>query len=109
MVAYVGNSPINVVAPAINRMVKARVRLRPIRSPTTPKKRPPSGRNAKATANTANVFKSPTVGSPLGKNSRVRMVARNPYAAKSNHSTKLPMDAAAMTRLSVLVSTSWVA
>jgi hypothetical protein len=45
-----------VVQKAISRMVSAKVRLRPMRSPTTPKTIPPIGRRAKATAKTAKVF-----------------------------------------------------
>jgi lipid II:glycine glycyltransferase (peptidoglycan interpeptide bridge formation enzyme) len=76
--AYVGNRPMMVVAPAISKMVKANVRLRPILSPSMPKNSPPKGRKAKATANTANVLSNAALASPLGKNSWAMVVARKP-------------------------------
>ncbi|MNY65898.1 hypothetical protein D3C86_2032480 [compost metagenome] len=47
----------------------------------------------------------PALGSSLGKNCKAMVVARKPYTAKSNHSTKLPMAAAPMTFLNVAGST----
>ena len=70
--------PISVVAPAISKIVMASVRLRPIRSPSMPKKIPPRGRKAKATANTAKVFSNAALASPLGKNCWAMVVARKP-------------------------------
>ena len=48
------------VAPPIRNIVSARVRLRPIRSPTWPKTKPPIGRTRKPTANVANDSSVPT-------------------------------------------------
>ncbi len=46
----------------------ANTRLRPIRSPSGPKKNPPSGRMKNATAKTANVLSSAAVPLTDGKN-----------------------------------------
>ncbi|MNU08314.1 hypothetical protein D3C72_2542980 [compost metagenome] len=67
-----------VVEPAINRIVSDRMRLRPTRSPNAPNTIPPSGRRAKATANTAKVLSRATLASWLAKNWLAINVARNP-------------------------------
>ncbi|MDT4884230.1 hypothetical protein FQZ97_1203510 [compost metagenome] len=67
-----------VVAPAINSTVADNTRLRPRRSPSAPKKVPPSGRRANATAKTAKVCSKAALGSELEKNCLAMMVARNP-------------------------------
>ena len=66
--AAVGNAPIRAVAPPISSMVRARLRLRPIRSPIWPNTKPPTGRMTKPTANVANANNVPTVEVCDGKN-----------------------------------------
>ncbi|MNP16790.1 hypothetical protein D3C76_1091980 [compost metagenome] len=94
------------VEPAISKMVSDRMRLRPRRSPKAPKTMPPKGRRANATANTAKVLSKATLASSLAKNWLAISVARKPYTAKSNHSTKLPMAEAAITLRRVAGDTS---
>jgi hypothetical protein len=66
--AAVGNAPIRAVAPPINSMVRARLRLRPIRSPIWPNTKPPIGRMTKPTAKVANASNVPSVEFCDGKN-----------------------------------------
>ena len=50
-----GSRPIPSVDADINRITIASTRWRPMRSPSGPKKKPPSGRKKKAAAKIANV------------------------------------------------------
>ena len=63
IVSWLGMSPIAAVDPDMSRTVSTRIFLRPRRSPRRPKKMPPKGRSANATANTANVSSRPVTGS----------------------------------------------
>lgn len=66
------------VAADISRITTASTFWRPIRSPSGPKKKPPSGRMKNAAAKIANVFSSAAVSLPAGKNCAAMNVARNP-------------------------------
>jgi hypothetical protein len=70
--AAVGSTPISAVAPPISSMVRASVRLRPMRSPTWPKTKPPIGRTTKPTANVANDSSVPTNELWSGKNALLK-------------------------------------
>ena len=59
-------------------MTVARVRWRPILSPSGPKNNPPSGRMTKATPKTANEESSEMVGSSEGKKTAPSVTARYP-------------------------------
>ena len=66
------------VAEDMSSTVRASTRLRPILSPSMPKNAPPTGRNAKATAKTAKVWRRATTWSPSGKKTLAMMGARKP-------------------------------
>lgn len=67
IVEWPGSSPTANVAPDMSSTTVARVRWRPIRSPSEPKKKPPSGRTANAIAKTAKLASSEAVGLPEGE------------------------------------------
>jgi hypothetical protein len=64
----VGSRPIARVPADISRMTIASTRWRPIRSPSGPNTKPPSGRMKNAAAKIAKVFSSAAVSLPAGKN-----------------------------------------
>src|SRR6185295_18256636 len=66
-----------------------------------PKIAAPTGRIRNPTANAANAASSDTRGSEDGKNFAARIGAKNPYTAKSYHSSTLPITPAVTTRRSV--------
>ena len=66
------------VAPDISRMTSASTRCRPIRSPSGPKTKPPSGRIKNAAAKIAKVLSSAAVSFPEGKKFAAMKVARKP-------------------------------
>jgi hypothetical protein len=53
----------------ITSVVMMSVDRRPMRSPSRPKKKPPTGRKRNATPNVAKAISVPTAGSASGKNS----------------------------------------
>src|ERR1700733_1553333 len=103
--AAVGNAPIRLVAPPINTMVRARLRLRPIRSPIWPKTNPPTGRITNPTANVANASNVPSVEFCDGKKAWLNtMVAAVAYRKKSYHSMVVPTRLATSTVRRVALS-----
>lgn len=84
---------------AIVRIVMASTRRRPIRSPSGPKTRPPSGRMTNATAKMVNVAISDS--EPPAKNTWLTVGTRNAKMPKSYHSTRLPTVVPLIVRLSV--------
>lgn len=83
------------VAPAINRIVAARVDRRPDRSARTPNSSEPSGRNRQAIAKTANTVVNPA--HPPGVSTAAMSVADPANSAKSYHSIALPAQTATST------------
>ncbi len=70
-VAYVGRTPISVVAPVISAITRTSTGRRPTRSPSRPNRVAPTGRKKNASANEAYVRTSPSAApAPSGVKNR---------------------------------------
>jgi hypothetical protein len=85
------------VASAVVIIVVANVALRPIRSPSIPKTRPPTGRITKVAASMANAASSDEV-PPAGK-TPLKVGTRKAKISKSYHSIRLLTEVPPMVRL----------
>lgn len=73
--AYVGSTPISVVAPVIRTITRISTGLRPIRSPSLPNRAAPTGRKKNASAKEAYVFTSASASlPPSGVKKRAAMI-----------------------------------